>query len=178
MNRPADNEPKNDAAERDSAGGWLRFGSIATGLLIVCCGVHWLAADRLVAADTLSFALTGIWLVAVTAVAHALLHRGGQVEPIVGILGSMAIRVAGTFAILGGLLLFSSLERPEAVFNVLFWYITLTIWDVWGTVRSRGAVGDSSSSHAPSISGVASMAGVATIAGGDAKPEPSGVTSP
>ena len=160
MNRPADNEPKDDGAARNSAGGWLRFGSIATGLLIVCCGVHWLAADRLVGADTLLFALTGIWLVAVTAVAHALLQRGGRVEPIVGILGSMAIRVAGTFAILGGLLLFSPLERPEAVFNVLFWYITLTAWDVWTTVRNREVVG-----------------GTAVSGGAKPLPGPTGVTS-
>jgi hypothetical protein len=31
----------------------------------------------------------------------------------------------------------SPLSRPEAVFNVLFWYITLTVTDILGVVRHK-----------------------------------------
>lgn len=50
------------------------------------------------------------------------------------ILVPMAIRFVGTFAILGSLLFFEAVSRNEAVFDVLFWYTTLTTIETVGIV--------------------------------------------
>lgn len=54
--------------------------------------------------------------------------------PLLALLISMAIRVAGTFAILGLLWNLEIVGRKEAVFDVLFWYVTLTAMEVIGIV--------------------------------------------
>lgn len=137
MTIPLPKPTDDDVAAQRASWGWIRFAVTAATLWGGSTAVHGLAAERLGGADTVWFAATGLMFVIVTAVAHRLTVRGQGGDPVVAILGSMAIRVAGTFAILGALLIFSPLERSEAVFNVLFWYITLTAWDVWILVRGR-----------------------------------------
>ncbi len=131
---------------RPSVGG---LGAVAWGVpvLLYLFGVltHRLLAPGLVGWDTGWFAAVGFFFLLITAASHAVLCRSSAADPVVAILGSMGIRLAGTFAILGGLIFFSPLGRPEAVFNVLFWYITLTVWDLstvaWRRMPSSGVQG-------------------------------------
>jgi formate-dependent nitrite reductase membrane component NrfD len=111
--------------------------------VVVASGAHAAAASYGVPGNSLWFVIAGIGFLAVTAAAHLPLSRSKDdaADPMSGVNGlllSMAIRLAGTFLILGLLLLVSPLERPEAVFNVLFWYITLTATDLVILVRERG----------------------------------------
>jgi len=46
----------------------------------------------------------------------------------------MVIRFAGTFLVLGGLLVGRWISRNESVFDVLFWYVTLTSLEIGGIV--------------------------------------------
>lgn len=121
------------------------FGVVEFGvpLLFFALGVlaHRLVAPSLGGWGTGWFAAAGVFFLLITAASHAVLCRSSAVDPIVAILGSMGIRLAGTFAILGGLIFFSPLGRPEAVFNVLFWYITLTVWDLSTVARRRMPAG-------------------------------------
>ena len=55
-------------------------------------------------------------------------------ERISSLLVPMAIRFAGTFALLGSLIFFEAVSRNEAVFDVLFWYTTLTTIETVGIV--------------------------------------------
>ncbi len=62
-------------------------------------------------------------------------------ERISSLLVPMAIRFAGTFALLGSLIFFEAVSRNEAVFDVLFWYTTLTTIETVGIVyASRSAM--------------------------------------
>lgn len=128
---------------RPSVGG-LGAAAVGVPVLLYLFGVlaHRLLAPGLVGWDTGWFAAVGFFFLLITAASHAVLCRSSAADPVVAILGSMGIRLAGTFAILGGLIFFSPLGRPEAVFNVLFWYITLTVWDLstvaWRRMPSGG----------------------------------------
>lgn len=121
------------------------FATAAVGVpvLLYLFGVlaHRLLAPGLVGWDTGWFAAVGFVFLLITAASHAVLCRSSDADPVVAILGSMGIRLTGTFAILGGLVFFSPLGRPEAVFNVLFWYITLTVWDLSTVVWRRRPLG-------------------------------------
>lgn len=103
----------------------------------LACGGHLLVAQWWLPVQTSWFVATGFGFLLVTAGAHRVLSRGIGGDPLVSLLVSMSIRLVGTFAILGGLWVFSPLERPEAVFNILFWYITLTAIDLTAIVRER-----------------------------------------
>lgn len=136
MNPSSINEPIDMRAARATGsvapvGG---FGVVRVGfpLLFFAVGVlaHRLVAPYWIGWGTGWFAAVGGFFLLITAASHAVLCRSSAADPVVAILGSMGIRLAGTFAILGGLIFFSPLGRPEAVFNVLFWYITLTVWDL------------------------------------------------
>ena len=62
-------------------------------------------------------------------------HPGGLiVNPVTALLLAMAIRLIGTFLVLAGLLVFQLVGQNEAVFDVLFWYVTLTTIEVVGIV--------------------------------------------
>lgn len=62
-------------------------------------------------------------------------------ERISSLLVPMAIRFAGTFALLGSLIFFEAVSRNEAVFDVLFWYTTLTTIETVGIVyASRSTI--------------------------------------
>ncbi len=130
------------ASSDTSAVSWIR-GLAAAVVITVAFSILHLAASRFgMLFDSLWFAITGAVFLAVTVAAHRAATWGDatEAEPY-GAVGSlfisMAIRLSGTFAILGLLLWFSPLERREAVFNVLFWYITLTVTDVIAVVRQR-----------------------------------------
>ena len=96
--------------------------------------------------NTFVFAGTGSLFLLLTIAAHVWTVRGltpppserqgdnRPASPPAMLLIPMAIRFAGTFAILGGLLVWGSVERHEAVFDVLFWYVTLTTLEVVGIV--------------------------------------------
>lgn len=58
---------------------------------------------------------------------------GGQAALMILVL-PMAIRFGGTFLVLAGLLSTRAVEQNEAVFDVLFWYVTLTTIEVVGIV--------------------------------------------
>lgn len=116
---------------------------VAAVVVVVASSVHTVAGRWGVPGDSLWFALSGVAFLAVTVAAHFPVARpadqtAGPLGAVTALLLSMAIRLAGTFLILGGLLLVSPLARPEAVFNVLFWYITLTATDMVPLVRQRG----------------------------------------
>jgi len=117
---------------------WATWG-VPLAIFAIGLAIHGAIASRVEGLNPVWFALTGLGFLAITAAAHAVLCRSHGSDFVVGILGSMAIRLAGTFAILGGLLYFSPLSRPEAVFNVLFWYITLTLWDLFSVAYRRVA---------------------------------------
>ena len=145
-------------------------GPQAVGLSLVCalaagaCLVHLLVSRYMLGADALWFTLCGAAFLAVTIASHLVLARSAAVDsgalgPLGPLLVSMAIRLAGTFAILGLLLWLSPLERPEAVFNVLFWYITLTATDLTALVRQRRQM--------DSFVGAGAAAGAAGAAGAD-----------
>lgn len=111
-------------------------------LVVIACGLHAVAVSRGVVADTTWFTLSGIALLAVTVVSHLALARppapgAAPLASLTAVMLSMAIRLSGTFAVLGILLLLAPLGRTEAVFNVLFWYITLTAVDLSAMVRAR-----------------------------------------
>ena len=117
----------------------------AVVIVVLASGVHAVAGSCGAPGDSLWFALAGVGFLAVTAAAHLPLarpadHAAAPLAGVTALLLSMAIRLAGTFVILGLLLLVSPLERPEAVFNVLFWYITLTATDLAILVRQRGRI--------------------------------------
>jgi hypothetical protein len=68
-------------------------------------------------------------------------NTAADLGPFAGLLVSMAIRIAGTFAILGLLWKAEFVSREETVFDVLFWYVTLTAMEVVGIVwASRSLV--------------------------------------
>jgi|GEM_PF-2525192 len=126
----------------------------AVVIVVLASGVHAVAGSFGVPGNSLWFALAGIGFLAVTVAAHLPLVRraGHAADPMGGVtalLLSMAIRLAGTFVILGLLLLVSPLARPEAVFNVLFWYITLTATDLAILVRQRGRMESLRTRRAP-----------------------------
>jgi hypothetical protein len=105
--------------------------------------------------NSLVFAVVGGWFLLLTLVSHWWAVRGlsrhtgaSGVSDAAGggtigmLLMSMAIRFAGTFAMLGVLWLSGVVGRQEAVFDVLFWYVTLTTMEVGGIVwASRSAQG-------------------------------------
>jgi hypothetical protein len=73
------------------------------------------------------------------------LVSASDLSPLAGLMISMAIRIAGTFAILGLLWKWEFVSRKESVFDVLFWYVTLTAMEVVGIVcASRSFVQSSS----------------------------------
>jgi hypothetical protein len=98
---------------------------------------HGLAVRGGFAADTFYFVICGVAFWVVTAVSHVVLTQDSDGQPLVPLLASMAIRLGGIFVIFGCLELFSTLSRREAVFNVLFWYITLTATDLVGVVSLK-----------------------------------------
>jgi len=115
---------------------------VACLVFVLACGVHAFAVRSGVAADTAGFAVSGLFFLLITAASHVVLSRESTAGPLVSLMISMAIRLLGTFLVLGGLLALSPLSRPEAVFNVLFWYITLTATDLLSVVRQKSrAVG-------------------------------------
>lgn len=123
-------------------GGWftnqlLSTMAVAMLIFIVACGLHALTVRWVTPADTAWFAITGVAFLIVTAVSHAFACRPSANAPLVPLMISMAIRLAGTFLILGIILNLSPLSRPEAVLNVLFWYITLTVTDLLSVVRHK-----------------------------------------
>lgn len=123
-------------------GGWLNaqtMAAVAFSMLmfVVACGVHAFAVRSGVVADTAWFAIVGAAFLAITVVSHGVLCQQSAAAPLVPLMISMAIRLTGTFLILGIILKLSPLGRPEAVFNVLFWYITLTSVDLVGVVRQK-----------------------------------------
>jgi len=115
--------------------------AISMLFFVVACGTHSLAVRGGVVADTAWFAIVGVAFLVVTAVSHGVLTRQSDASPVVPMMISMAIRLLGTFLILGIILTLSPLSRPEAVFNVLFWYITLTVADLVGVVRQKSRDG-------------------------------------
>ncbi len=115
---------------------WSGLGVAAVWFAIACAG-HAVLVRSGVAADTAWFSLAGAAFLLVTAISHCVLCRQHTASPLVPLLLSMTIRLAGTFLILGTLLAFSPLSRPEAVSNVLFWYITFTAADLVGVIRTR-----------------------------------------
>lgn len=115
---------------------WVTWG-VPLIIFVTSLAIHAAAASRVDGLDSSWFALTGIAFLVITAASHAVLCRSRGSDLVVGILGSMAIRLAGTFAILGLLLFFSPLGRRGAVCNVLFWYITLTLWDLFSVAYRR-----------------------------------------
>lgn len=115
---------------------WATWG-VPLAILTAASAIYWAVATSVAGLNPTWFALTGVAFLGVTAAAHAVLCRSQGSEFVIGILGSMAIRLAGTLSILGMLLFFSPVGRPGAVFNVLFWYITLTLWDLLGIAYRR-----------------------------------------
>jgi hypothetical protein len=114
--------------------------------------------------DTRVFGLVGAMFLGVAACSHFIVKRAASrngrkgdsaakgteksagLGPIGAILIPMAVRFAGTFAVLGGLLFFATVSRNESVFDVLFWYVTLTTMEIVGIVcTSRSAVPDEQS---------------------------------
>jgi len=123
-------------------GGWfsgnlLSTMAVAMSIFVFASCLHLLAVRVFTFADTAWFAITGIAFLLVTAGSHLIACRPSPTAPLVPLMISMAIRLAGTFLILGIILNLSPLSRPEAVFNVLFWYITLTVTDILGVVRHK-----------------------------------------
>jgi len=106
-------------------------------LFVVGCGLHAFAVSTGVVADTAWFAVTGVAFLIITAISHVVLCQQTGAAPLGPLMISMAIRLTGTFLILGIVLTLSPLSRPEAVFNVLFWYITLTSADLVGVVKQK-----------------------------------------
>jgi|GEM_PF-2762381 len=96
--------------------------------------------------DSFVFAVIGLMFFGLTALTHWWLVRGSSHTPVTqGAFGrergpvgmvfvSMVIRFAGTFAILGSLMVLKVVGRHEAAFNVLFWYVTLTTMEIGGIV--------------------------------------------
>lgn len=132
-----------DPATRSASGtrsvpgsGYGVLGVVGGLFLIACAGhaavVHWGWAS----ASTAWFCLAGCGFLLTTVLSHLVLCRSAA-APLVPLMVAMMVRLAGTFLVLGCLLAFSPLSRPEAVFNVLFWYITLTAADLVGVVRIR-----------------------------------------
>lgn len=121
-------------------GGWFN-GELMSGmavpmlLFVIACGLHSLVVRLVVPVDTAWFAITGVAFLVVTALSHTVACRSSVAAPLVPLMISMAIRLAGTFMILGVILNLSPLSRAEAVFNVLFWYITLTATDLISVAR-------------------------------------------
>jgi hypothetical protein len=114
----------------------------ATIVTVIASGAHLLASWAGAPLDSLWFTVAGFVFLAVTVSSHAVLSRGetagsASAGEIGSLLISMAIRLSGTFLILGSLLAISPLSRTEAVSTVLFWYITLTVIDLAGVVRER-----------------------------------------
>jgi len=123
-------------------GGWfsgemLSAMTVSMLFFVVACGVHALAVRAGVVADTVWFATVGAAFLVVTAASHGVLCKQSAAPSLVPLMISMAIRLGGTFLMLGIILTLSPLSRPEAVFNVLFWYITLTAADLFGVVRQK-----------------------------------------
>ena len=83
---------------------------------VLCCAGHLLASRWGMPGDSIWFAITGGGFFAVTAAAHQVSGRtapaeAGPLGEVGSLLVSMAIRLAGTFVILGLLLWLSPLER-------------------------------------------------------------------
>jgi hypothetical protein len=110
---------------------------VIAAIFVVATVGHWLMTWLGTPGDTAWFAATGFGFVAVTAISHCVVSKPSSDAPLAPLMVSMAIRLAGTFLILGMILKLSPLSRPEAVFNVLFWYITLTSADLIGVVRLK-----------------------------------------
>jgi len=154
-----ENRGENGAACRSSicCGRWFSgdlMSTMAVSMLIfvVACALHLIAAKVVTSADTAWFAITGAVLLVVTAGSHAVACKPSANAPLVPMMISMAIRLAGTFLILGIILNLSPLNRLEAVFNVLFWYITLTATDLLSVVRHRNRDNSVASILAGSVS--------------------------
>lgn len=120
----------------DGMGKLSAFSVIAAIFVFATLG-HWLLVRIGTPGDTAWFAATGIGFVVITAISHVAVSKPSTDAPLVPLMVSMAIRLVGTFLILGMILKLSPLSRPEAVFNVLFWYITLTSADLIGVVRLK-----------------------------------------
>jgi hypothetical protein len=105
--------------------------------VVIASVAHGLAVRGGFVADTFYFVICGVAFWVVTAVSHFVLCQDSGGQPLVPLLASMAIRLGGIFVIFGCLELFSTLSRREAVFNVLFWYITLTATDLVGVVSLK-----------------------------------------
>jgi len=116
--------------------------------------LHWFFASaiavnvsdtwQVAAPDFFVFATVGGAFFAITLVAHFCLGRiaagrsAGAVPAVANSTGVLlipvAIRFAGTFLVLGVLLAGRWISKNESVFDVLFWYVTLTSLDISGIV--------------------------------------------
>lgn len=119
--------------DRASVGGLM----VAAGLFTASLLAHHLTVLGGVAADSAWFAAVGLGFLVVTLLSHISACQRWEGSPLAPLMISMAIRLAGTFLILVLILKLSPLSRGEAVFNVLFWYITLTATDLVGVVRQK-----------------------------------------
>ncbi|MGV3484024.1 MAG: hypothetical protein ACO1RT_06385 [Planctomycetaceae bacterium] len=117
--------------------------------------------------NTRVFAGVGAMFVALTLVSHVpvlrVMSRSGAADPgahaagspVTALLVSMSIRLLGTFLILAGLVSSAWVGRNEAVFDVLFWYVTLTTMEVVGIVwTSKSLAKSASAKFDPATKGV------------------------
>lgn len=114
-------------------------GLVAAAVLWVLAVAGHLLAAALWQLDTPWFAASGWFYLAITAASHGMIGWR-RCDPVVGMLLAMAVRLVGVLAMFVILLNFSPLAQSEAVFNLLFWYITLTSFDLIAIVRRRGRV--------------------------------------
>jgi len=141
---------------------------LAAGLVVLFVGsglFHWgLASGGVFEADTVLFLVVGLVFLVLTGVAHLWSMRsirrsrsqvvegqGGASQHVAAtVLVPTAIRMVGTFAVLGVVIWLDVASRPEAVFDVLFWYVTLTALEVAGIVWASRVIGPSNS-HSSTI---------------------------
>jgi hypothetical protein len=122
---------------------------------VVAVLAHWIFSTRIattgtpgewVVPSTLIFAIVGLVFLALTVlsdipVAMALNAQSraavqgsepskAELSPMASLLIPMAVRCTGTFLVLGFLVISKFLSREESVFDVLFWYVTLTAMEI------------------------------------------------
>jgi len=105
--------------------------------------------DGSVETSTLVFASVGAAFLGLALVSHVVVELAGARHaavsevpptgsvgngPIGAILVPMAVRFVGTFAILGVLHFTAVVSRNESVFDILFWYVSLTTIEIVGIV--------------------------------------------
>lgn len=116
---------------------------------------HWLISTRITTTgtpdawespSTIIFAIVGLVFLALTflsdiPVTMALRAQSREpmptsespkadLSPMASLLIPMAVRCTGTFLVLGFLVVSKILSREESVFDVLFWYVTLTAMEI------------------------------------------------